>query len=65
MTPTELDGQQVMEAARAHLEADAVATLQDANRRSLSCALAAVRTEKRRTFTLANTMLTQSPTKED
>ena len=33
MTPTELDGRQVMVAARAHLEADAAATLRDANRR--------------------------------
>ena len=39
MTPTELDGRQVMVAARVHLEADAAATLRDANRRgAVMCA---------------------------
>lgn len=39
LTPTELDGRQVMVAARVHQEADAAATLRDANRRgAVMCA---------------------------
>lgn len=61
MTPTELDGRQVMVAARAHLEADAAATLRDANRRGgQSCALAAEKTGKRKTCMFLNQRQTSS-----